>query len=85
MTAVLASLSIIAGIAALLPVMFWIVRRAKSGAARRRVGGYAVMYALFFSFGKMFEGGADYVEVAQDPARKKRSVSGDPPDAGNDN
>lgn len=65
-----------------IPGLVWIVRAAKKrapGTLKRRVGSYAVMYSLFFSFGKMFEPTPDYVETTRDPERLKRAENGDPP------
>jgi len=63
----------------LIPGLIWLVRAAKNRPLKRRAGTYAVMYSLFFSFGRMFEGTPDFVQVAIDPERKKRVENGDPP------
>ena len=58
------------------------MRAIKAGVARsakRRVGGFAVMYSLFFGFARMFEGVPEYVEVSKDPERKKRPAAAAPP------
>ena len=50
------------------------------GRGKRRAGAYAVMYALFFSFGRFLGDGPEYTEVAKDPEWKKRDENGDPPE-----
>ena len=65
--------------AAIIVLCVWIFIKYGGRDSRRHAGTYAIMYALFFSFGRFFHGAPDYIEVAKDPEWKKRAENGDPP------